>query len=49
MPWLLALEVNRLPPWLGEGEEFYLQFWQLDPGGPSGFAASNAVLPILDA
>lgn len=36
-----------LPPWLGAGEEFYLQFWQLDPQGPSGFAASNAVLATI--
>jgi len=39
--------VSTLPPWLGAGEEFYLQFWQLDPQGPNGFAASNAVLATI--
>jgi hypothetical protein len=29
------------------GEEFYLQFWQPDPGGPKGYAASNAVLAVI--
>jgi len=38
---------SSLPPWLGAAEEFYLQFWQLDPQGPKGFAASNAVLATL--
>lgn len=40
---------SSLPPWLGTAEEFYLQFWQLDPQGPKGFAASNAILATLDS
>jgi hypothetical protein len=38
---------TTLPAWLGMGEEFYLQFWQPDPGGPKGYAASNAVLAVI--
>ncbi|HYN63912.1 MAG TPA: alpha/beta hydrolase [Candidatus Limnocylindrales bacterium] len=41
----LALSTT-LPAWVGNGQEFYLQFWQPDPQGPQGYAASNAVLAM---
>ncbi len=37
---------TQWPAGVPSGLELYLQYWILDPGGPLGYAASNAILGI---
>jgi len=42
-PGTLNLNLNSWPPGLPQGASIFFQVWIGDPGGPAGFAASNAV------
>ena len=35
------------PPGLPAGLTVYFQYWMIDPGGPFGFASSNAIAGIV--